>query len=250
MERNKIWMALVTDQNNIALCKLFQDLLLAQKAIVTYLQDNHNFEGDRIQDACTWICDNTLPIEVMTFEVDWQELDKVLPAKGLLIKPPSNGDHYYRVVYETECYSHDGVDAAQMAWKAVRAKDAPDPALTLIDSKGAVTKVDLANLHAFNKITPGFVTQRYRKGEDGMYHCCWQEFTAGDDVQYVRPNGERIDPPNYVYQEYNMMLESEGGILLCLRQALKALDVGGEPSRQFADQIRRLKSLIQTLTRV
>jgi hypothetical protein len=241
-------MAFLAEKNSIALCKLYTEIQQAQAAIVVYLQRYRSFAGSHISEVADWIRDHDLAMTAEVYPMDPASLcDTTI---GLMIGPPSHGDHYYRVVYETECYSRDGVDAAQAAWKAIRAKDAPDPALTLIDSQGTVTHVDLANVHAFNKITPGFVTQRYRKDDDGLYRCCWQEFTAGDEVQYERPDGERIDPPNYDYQEYNMILESEGGILLGLRRVLQALDVGGEPSRQYADQIKTLKSLIQTLTRV
>jgi len=248
MKQKTLWLAVITNKVTVLLSKATHSKEQAEAAIVDYLQKHFNFDEDDIQDACSWAADHNLSLEVMTFEVDLKDFEDVMLQPGLVVQPPP--ENYYRVVYETECYSRDGVDAAQMSWKAIRAKDAPDPVLTLIDSQGAVTTVDLANVHAFNKITPGFVTQRYRKGEDGMYHCSWQEFTAGDEVQYERPNGESIDPPNYDYQEYNMILESEGGILLGLRQVLQALDVGGESSRQFADQIRTLKSLIQTLNRV
>lgn len=99
----------------------------------------------------------------------------------------------------------------------------------------------------FNKVTSGFVTQRFRKSSDGLYQCIWHEFTAGDDVQYENLKGETIPPPNYDYQEYSMTLLSDGHIIFALREILQTLDVGGEQSRQFAEEISKLKQLIRSL---
>lgn len=59
----------------------------------------------------------------------------------------------------------------------------------------------------FNKITVGFVVQAFEKNDKGEFVCTRQEFVAGDQCDYEDAEGNPIDPPDYEYQPYNMILE-------------------------------------------
>jgi len=107
----------------------------------------------------------------------------------------------------------------------------------------------------FTKTTVGFVVQTFRKNSKGRYVCSDQEFIAGDQCDYEDVQGNAIEPPEYEYQPYNMTLrttaQSETRDATTLRQAyeaieevLESLDVGGEQSRQFAEEIKILRDAI------
>jgi hypothetical protein len=247
MKQKTIWMAVIAEKSRILFSKAFNNNEESKAAIVGYLQKNFNFDGDDIQEACGWVGDCNLSLELMTFEVDLKDFDGIQLQAGLLIGPPKEKNHY-RVVYKIDIAGSDKVEVAEEAWKKMRAEDADDPVLTLIDSNGDLTPLDLYDAHQFMKITPGFVTQRYCKGRDGKYQCLWQEFTAGDDVQYENFQGDVIDPPNYDYQPFNMTLQSDGQIVFAIQEVLRTLDKGGEQSRQFSTEISALRQIISGLT--
>ena len=129
----------------------------------------------------------------------------------------------------------------------MRAKDAFDPILMVLDSQGKQTKLDLTDILEFAKTTVGFVSQRYRKQDDGRFVCISKEFIAGDQVQFGNIKDESIDPPEHEYQPFNMTLISSTQIIDRLRDALRSIDVGGEQSRQFAGEIESLTTLLRDL---
>ena len=99
----------------------------------------------------------------------------------------------------------------------------------------------------FTKITVGFVTQSYEKTTDGKFICTEQEFVAGDEVDYEDVDGDSIDPPEHEYQPFNMAMISSMQIIDRLRDVLASIDVGGEQSRQFAEEIDMLKKVLKVL---
>lgn len=247
MSKEKLWMAMVTNENEVIFSKPWKSKRQAEIAIVAYLRENENFDGDSFSDACSWIAENDLRLDLSVFPMESEDFEST--CSGYTIEPPPKGKNQFRVIYEKDVFGSSHVNAAQKVWKILHNPDLVAPVLTVIDTKGQIDRIDLLNVLEFNKITPGFVTQRYRKGDDGKYQCLWQEFTAGDDVQYENPKGEPIDPPNYDYQEFNMTLLSVSKIVYFIQEVLKTLDVGGEQSRQFADEIRILSRLISELDR-
>ena len=99
----------------------------------------------------------------------------------------------------------------------------------------------------FNKITTGFVSQKFRKDSSGKFKCIWQEFVAGDDVQFENVLGENIEEPQHEYQPFNMSFLSTTQIVDRLGDVLTSIDVGGEQSRQFAHEIQILDTLLKDL---
>ena len=56
------------------------------------------------------------------------------------------------------------------------------------------------------KITIGFVTQTFEKNDKGRFVCAYQEFIAGDQVDYEDQDGNHIIPQEHPYQQFNMTL--------------------------------------------
>ena len=99
----------------------------------------------------------------------------------------------------------------------------------------------------FNKITIGFVSQKFRKDSNGKFKCTHQEFIAGNDVQFENTKGEPIETPEHEYQQFNMTLISSSQIIDRLGDILTSINVGGEQSRQFAHEIKILDELLKDL---
>ena len=163
--------------------------------------------------------------------------------------PPKDAgeEPLFRVVYAIDVNASDEQKAAETAWHMMRAKDAFDPILMVLDSEGKQTKLDLTDVLEFDKTTVGFVSQRYRKQNDGRFVCIFQEFIAGDQVQFGNIKDESIDPREHEYQPFNMTLLNSTQIIDRLRDALTSIDVGGEQSRQFAGEIEILTELLRDL---
>ena len=118
---------------------------------------------------------------------------------------------------------------------------------TVIDAEGKQTQLDLSHILEFNKITIGFVIQKFRKDNTGKFKCTHQEFIAGDDVQFENVKGKSIETPEHEYQQFNMILLSSSQIIERLGDVLTSIDVGGEQSRQFAHEIKILDELLRDL---
>jgi len=154
----------------------------------------------------------------------------------------------FRVVYVIYVGAADERKAAEIAWRQMmRAEDAFDPVLTILDSEGKQTKLDLSDYIEFNKVTTGFVIQKYRKNNAGKSVCIHQEFIAGDDVQFETLKGDSIEASEHEYQPFNMTLLSKDQIIDRLGDVLTSIDVGGEQSRQFNHEINILDELLRDL---
>ncbi|RKY12546.1 MAG: hypothetical protein DRP65_00805 [Planctomycetota bacterium] len=170
--------------------------------------------------------------------------------KDYRISPPpkdSGEEPLFRVVYAIDVNASDEQKAAEQAWQMMRAKDAFEPVMVILDSDGKQTKLDLSEYLEFNKVTTGFIVQKYRKNSTGKFACVHQEFIAGDDVQFENVKGESIEVPEHDYQPFNMTMLSKDEIIDRLGDALTSIDVGGEQSRQFAPEIKILDELLRDL---
>ena len=106
-------------------------------------------------------------------------------------------------------------------------------------------------MDTFKKITAGFVVQTFQKADAGRFVCAGQAFVAGDQCDYEDGRGNPIEPPNYEHQPYLMRQGNETTPVArpCqVRQAiegvLQSLDVGGEQSRRFAEEIAALRDIV------
>lgn len=170
--------------------------------------------------------------------------------KDYKISPPPRDkgeEPLFRVIYAIDVGAADERKAAETAWQMMRAKDAFDPVLMVLDAEGKQTKFDLMDILEFNKITVGFVTQNFRKDNSGKFKCTHQGFIAGDDVQFENVKGDKIEAPEHEYQPFNMTMISSSQIIDRLGDVLTSIDVGGEQSRQFDPEIKILDELLRDL---
>jgi hypothetical protein len=126
-----------------------------------------------------------------------------MSSKDYKISPPPKergGQLLYRVVYAIDVGADNKRKAAETAWQMMRAEDVFGPVLVVIDSEGKQTKFDLSGSLEFNKITIGFVVQKYRRDNKGKFRCIHQEFVAGDDVQFESVKGKLVEQPEHEYQ--------------------------------------------------
>jgi hypothetical protein len=173
-----------------------------------------------------------------------------MSSKNYRIKPPPKdrgAATLFRVVYTIDVNASDERKAAETAWQMMRAEDAFAPILTVIDNEGKQTKLDLSDYLDFNKVTTGFVVQKYRRDNSGRFRCIHQEFVAGDDVQFENLKGDSIEAPEHEYQPFNMTMLSRDEIIDRLGDVLTSIDIGGEQSRQFSNEIKILDELLRSL---
>ena len=171
-----------------------------------------------------------------------------MSSKDYRIEPPPKDkgkEPLFRVIYAIDVGAADERKAAETAWQMIRAEDAFEPVMVILDSDGKQTKLDLSEYLEFNKVTTGFVVQKYRKNSTGKFRCVHQEFIAGDDVQFENLKGDPIEAPEHEYQPFNMTLLSTDEITDRLGDALTSIDVGGEQSRQFSHEIKILNELLR-----
>ena len=101
----------------------------------------------------------------------------------------------------------------------------------------------------------GFVAQTFKRNDKDRFVCTHQEFIAGDQCDYEDAQGNPIEPPDHEYQPYNMILRNQtpretlevnmlNKVYKAIERVLETLDVGGEQSRQFAEEIRILRKVI------
>ncbi len=175
-----------------------------------------------------------------------------MTEKNYIIKPPPEDkgkEPLFRVVYAIDVDALNEKKAAEKAWHMMRDKDSFDPILVVIDSQGKQIEFDMSHVLEFNKITVGVISQKFRKDSSGKFKCIWQEFIAGDDVQFKNVLGDKIEEPTHEYQPFNMSFLSTSHIIDRLGDVLTSLDVGGEQSRQFAHEIQILDTLLKDLGR-
>ena len=173
-----------------------------------------------------------------------------MSSKDYIISPPPKEkvkEQLFRVIYAIDVGASDERNAAETAWQMMRAEDAFEPVMVVLDSEGKQTKLDLSEYHEFNKVTTGFVVQKYRKDKTGKFKCIDQEFIASDEVQFENLKGDSIEPPEHEYQPFNMTMLSKDEIIDRLVDVLSSIDVGGEQSRQFAPEIKILDELLRNL---
>ncbi len=247
MKGKNIWMGLVLDENEVVLSRACQSRENAKTTLVEYLQKNKEFDGKDFEETCSWIADNDLRMDLMVFEMQAGDFADIYHHSGLMIKPPPKEQHLYRVVYEIDVDAADEQKAAEIAWQIMRAEDALDPVVTVLNSDGGSIEFDLSQHLVSNKVTTGFVVQRYCKDDRGKFRCKDQEFVAGDDVQFENLKGDQIEEPDHEYQPFNMSLVSTEELIERLGDVLTGIDVGGEQSRQFAHEIKIISDLLEDL---
>ena len=100
-----------------------------------------------------------------------------MSGKDYTISPPPKDagvEPLFRVVYDIDVNATDEKHAAEAAWQMMRAEDAFDPILMVVDSDGKQTQLDLTDILEFNKIINGSVYQKFRKNSTVKFVCVHQ----------------------------------------------------------------------------
>ena len=137
-------MAIVTDGNEVVFNKGCQSKQNTEKAIVEYLQKHEDFDGADFGEACFWIGENDIRLDLMVFEMEAEDFDDVSLHTGLLIQPPPDEKQLYRVVYAIDVVAGSALKAATVTYNIMTDPDSLAPVLEVIGQKGKVTKIDLS----------------------------------------------------------------------------------------------------------
>lgn len=77
-------------------------------------------------------------------------------------------------------------------------------------------------MDSFIKRTTGDVIQKFERNSSGKFVCVSQEFFCSDLCEYVDDNGDLIDPPDYEYQSYDMVVENDNKLISAAPALLEA----------------------------
>ena len=144
MKNKNIWMAVVNRKDRVVFAKGVQSQRQAETAIVKYLQKNEEFDGKDFGEACFWIGEKDLRLDLQVFEMEARDFRDVQLSAGLLIEPPPKEKDLYRVVYAIDVYACSPLDAAQKTHLIMTDPDSVAPVLEMINQKGKITKIDLS----------------------------------------------------------------------------------------------------------
>ncbi len=145
MKHTKIWMALVTDDDEVVFSCACPSERKAEKSIVAYLQKDQDFDGRDINEACLWIGDNNLRLNLMIFEMQPEDFKDVWNRLALFRNDlPLREKGLYRVIYEIDVGASSAVEAAKTVHKIMSDLDSLPPVLDVIDSKGKKIRIDLS----------------------------------------------------------------------------------------------------------
>lgn len=151
MKHTTIWMALMTDNDEVVFSCACPSERKAEKAIVAYLRKDGGFDCSDINEACLWIGDNNLRLNLMIFPMKPDDFKFVWDRLALFRNDLPLGDKgLYRVVYEIDVGADSAAEAAKTVHEIMADRDSMPPVLDVIDNKGNTIRIDL--------------TQRKRKG--------------------------------------------------------------------------------------
>lgn len=145
MKTQKIWMAMVTDDNEVVFSCACPSERKAEKAIVAYLRRDQDFDGRNINEACLWIADNNLRLNLMIFEMqpeDFKDVwDRLALFRGDL---PLREKGLYRVIYQIDVGADSATQAAKTVHEIMTDLDSLPPILEVIDNTGNKIRIDLS----------------------------------------------------------------------------------------------------------
>lgn len=198
--------------------------------------------------------------------------------KGLNIEPPpkeSGDEPLYRVVYVIDVNSADVQEAAQYTHRIMTDPESLPPVLHVIDYKGNDTVVDLSAEPTCHEVMhqPGNLDEqasRFVKSgaticpKCGSENLSFRSIDIEDQSAYQRASCQDCESRFYsIYRlvgfglyngddvDIHTLTEGEiketpvlSKVYKAIEQILESLDVGGEQSRQFADEIKILRDAI------
>ena len=145
MKTKKIWMAIVTDDNEVVFSHACPTERKAEKTIVAYLQKDQGFDGRDINEVCLWIGDNNLRINLMIFEMVPDDFESVWDRLALFRSDlPLKEKGLYRVIYQIDVGADSAAQAAKTVHEIMTDLDSLPPVLEVIDNKGSKIRIDLS----------------------------------------------------------------------------------------------------------
>jgi hypothetical protein len=145
MKQKNIWMALVCYENDVSFSRACSTERKAEKAIIEYLRKEEGFDGKDFDDACFWIGENDLRLDLMVFEMEPEEFRPVWNSLALFRDDlPLREKGLYRVIYQIDVGADSAVKAAKTVHEIMTDTDSMPPVLEVIDNKGNKIEIDLS----------------------------------------------------------------------------------------------------------
>lgn len=149
MKQKQIWMAMVTDEGEVVFSRLCCSERKAEKTVVDYLRKERKFKCRNINDACFWIGEKDLPLNLMIFELQSEEFkDVIFPLS--IASPPDEKD-LYRVVYVIDVNASSPSGAAKVSYEIMKDVNSMPPVLYVIDNKDKILTIDLSEVDYVNR---------------------------------------------------------------------------------------------------
>ncbi len=145
MKKKSIWMAVVNDNNTAVFIKACLNRRKAETAIVAHLREHNAFDGKAFDEACDWIGEKDLRLDLMIFQMhpeDFREVWKCLPYFRTDLPLREKG--LYRVIYEIDVGASSAIEAARSAHEMMGDSESMPPVLDVIDNKGTKIRIDLS----------------------------------------------------------------------------------------------------------
>jgi hypothetical protein len=145
MKQRNIWMTLVTDGDEVAFRCACPSERKAEKAVVAYLRKDQGFDGKDINEACLWIGDHDLRLNLMVFEMQSEDFKSVWDRLALFHSDlPLREKGLYRVIYEIDVGAGSAIQAAKAVHDIMTDRDSQPPVLDVIDNRGNKIRIDLS----------------------------------------------------------------------------------------------------------
>lgn len=145
MKPKPIWMAVVNQIDEVIFSRACQNRHQAEKAIVGYLRQNEEFDGKRFDDACFWIGEKDLRLDLMVFAMQPEDFRDVWNRLAVFRSDlPLREKGLYRVIYEIDVGASSAVEAARTVHEIMNDSDSLPPVLDVINSKGSKIRIDLS----------------------------------------------------------------------------------------------------------
>lgn len=145
MKKKSIWIAVVNDSNTAVFTKAFPSRRKAETAIVVYLREHKDFDGRRFNEACLWIGEKDLRLDLMVFQMYPEDFREVWNCLAYFRADlPFKEEGLYRVIYEIDVGASSAIEAARTTYEMMSDSESMPPVLDVIDNKGNKIRIDLS----------------------------------------------------------------------------------------------------------
>ncbi|MDD5458632.1 MAG: hypothetical protein PHF37_04505 [Phycisphaerae bacterium] len=145
MKPKPLWMAVVNHTDEVVFCRACQSRHQAEKAIVIYLRQHEDFEGKKFDDACFWIGEKDLRLDLIVFTMQPEDFRDVWDRLAVFRSDlPLREKGLYRVIYEIDVGASSAAEAAKTVHQIMNDSDSLPPVLDVIDNRGSKIRIDLS----------------------------------------------------------------------------------------------------------